>query len=246
MLLIPSMELKGGKCVRLKPGKTNETLPYADDPVALAHQWVKAGARRLHLNDLDSFVSGKPAHTALVRQIVAACPGVQLQVGGGMRSEETLLPYIEAGADFVVLGTRAATAPHLVNDMCLEYPGHIIVSLDAKDGKVAAEGWSKLTDTAVTEAAEHFQREGVAAIVYAPVGDGAPGGAGMRAAAEVARAITVPVIAAGRIASLEDVRTLCQTAGADLLGAIVGDGLNGGALDLAQAQKLADSLSPKA
>lgn len=246
MLLIPSMELKGGKCVRMKPGKVNETAVYAEDPVALARQWVKAGARRLHLNDLDSFASGKPAHTALVREIVAACSGVQLQVGGGMRTEETVLPYIEAGADFVVLSTRAATAPHLVNDLCLEYPGHIIVSLDAKDGKVAAGGWSKLADTAVTGVAEHFQREGVAAIVYAPVGDGAPGGAGMRAAAEVARAIAIPVIAAGSIGTLEDVRTLCQATGSDLLGIIVGDGLNGGALDLAQAQKLADSLTPKA
>ncbi|HEV2110436.1 MAG TPA: HisA/HisF-related TIM barrel protein [Gammaproteobacteria bacterium] len=243
MLLIPSMELKGGKCVRLKPGKSGETTAYADDPVALAKQWVKAGARRLHLADLDSMVSGKPAHAAVVREIVAACPGVQLQVGGGMRSEETVLPYIEAGVDFVVLGTRAATAQHLVNDLCLEYPGHIIVSLDAKAGRVAAEGWSKLADTDVTEVAEHFQREGVAAIVYTPVGDGAPGGAGMQAAAEVARALAIPVIAAGTLASLEDVRTLCKTTGGDLLGAIVGDGLNGGALDLTQAQKLADTLS---
>src|SRR5579859_1754649 len=147
MLLIPSMELKGGKCVRHKPGKTNETTPYADDPVALARRWVKAGARRLHLTDLDSLSSGKPAHAALAREIVAACPGVPVQVGGGMRSEETVIPYIEAGVDFVVLSTRAATAQHLVNDLCLEYPGHIIVSLEAKDGKVAAEGWSKLADT---------------------------------------------------------------------------------------------------
>lgn len=244
MLLIPYMELKGGKCVRRKPGKGNEITAYADDPVALARQWVKAGARRLHVSDLDSLASGKPAHTALLREIVAACPGVPVQVGGGMRSEETVLPYIEAGADFVVLGTRAATAPHLVNDLCLEYPGHIIVSLDAKDGKVAAEGWSKMSDTDVTEVAEHFQREGVAAIVYTPVGDAAVGG--MQAAAEVARVLAIPVIAAGSVATLEDVRALCGAVGQDLLGAIVGDGLNGGALDLGQAQKLADSLSTKA
>ena len=243
MLLIPSMELKGGKCVRHKPGKANETTPYADDPVELARRWVKAGARRLHLTDLDSLASGKPAHAALAREIVAACPGVPVQVGGGMRSEETVIPYIEAGVDFVVLGTRAATAQHLVNDLCLEYPGHIIVSLEAKDGKVAAEGWSKLAHTDATEVAEHFQREGVAAIVYTPVGEGAPDGAGMQAAAEVARAIAIPVIAAGHLASLDDVRTLCKTAAGELLGALVGDGLNGGALDLAQAQKLADSLA---
>lgn len=239
MLLIPSMDLKGGKCVRRTKGKPGETTAYADDPVALAKLWVKAGARRLQVSDLDSLVSGKPAHTAVLREIVAACPGVPVQVGGGMRSEETVLPYIEAGADFVVLSTRAATAPHLVNDLCLEYPGHIMVSLDAKDGKVAAEGWSKLSDTDVKEVAEHFQREGVAAIVYTPVGDGAAGG--MQAAAEVARALAIPVIAAGSVASLEDVRSLCGAAGEDLLGAIVGDGL-----DLARAQKLVDSLSTKA
>ena len=236
MLLIPSLDLKGGKCVRRKPGKSGETTPYADDPLALVRQWVKAGARRLHVNDLDSLATGKPAHINLLRQIVAACPGVPVQVGGGMRSEETVLPYIEAGAEFVVLGTKAATAPHLVNDLCLEYPGHIIVSLDAKGGKVAAEGWSKMSDTDVAEVAEHFQREGVAAIVYAPVAEGAADGA-LEAAAVVARAITIPVIAAGSCTSLEDVRQLCKAAGEDLLGAIVSDGL-----DLAQAQKLADSL----
>ena len=237
MLLIPSMELKGGKCVRRTQGKPGETTAYAEDPAALAQKWVKAGARRLHVNDLDSLAAGKPAHTAIVREIVAACPGVPVQVGGGMRSEETVLSYIEAGADFVVLGTRAATAPHLVNDLCLEYPGHIIVNLDAKGRKVAAEGWSKMSDTDVTEVAEHFQREGVAAIVYTPMGDGG----GMEAAAEVARVLAIPVIAAGSVASLDDVRTLCGAAGQDLLGAIVGE-----SFDLAQAQKLADSLSTEA
>ena len=236
MLLIPSMDLKGGKSVHRKPGKANEVAAYAEDPVTLAQQWVKAGARRLHVNDLDSLPAGKPAHAKLLSRIVAACPGVPVQVGGGMRSEETVLPYIEAGAEFVVLGTKAATAPHFVNDLCLEYPGHIIVSLDAKGGKVAAEGWSKMSDTDVTEVAEHFQREGVAAIVYTPVEGGTLDGA-LQAAAAVARAITIPVIAAGSCASMEDVRHLCKAAGQDLLGAIVGDGM-----DLAQAQKLADSL----
>lgn len=234
MLLIPSVELKGGKCVKRKPGKPNETTAYPESPAAFAQRLVKAGARRLHVNDLDSLAAGKPAHAAVVKEIVAACPGIAVQVGGGMRSEETVLSYIEAGADFVVLGTRAATAPHLINDLCLEYPGHIIVSLDAKDGKVAAEGWSKLAHTAVGEVAEHFQREGVAAIVYTPVGD-ATATAEVQAAADMARAITIPVIAAGPYTQLDEVRALCKAAAGELLGAIVGDGL-----DLAQAQKLAE------
>lgn len=235
MLLIPAVELKGGKCVQRKPGKPNEAAAHAESPVAFAQRLVKAGARRLHVNDLDSLAAGKPAHAAVVKEIVAACPGVAVQVGGGMRSEEAVLPYIEAGAEFVVLGTRAATAPHLINDLCLEYPGHIIVSLEAKDGKVAAEGWSKLAHTAVAEVAEHFQREGVAAIVYTPVGDAATAAAEIQAAADMARAITIPVIAAGPYTQLDELRTLCKAAAGELLGAIVGDGL-----DLAQAQKLTE------
>ena len=233
MLLIPALDLKDGKQVRRNGA--------ASDPVAAAQAWVKAGARRLHLNDLDSAASGKPAQAALVKRIVAACPGVPVQVGGGMRSEEAVSTYIEAGADFVVLGTRAVTAPHLVNDLCLEFPGHIIVSLDTKDGKLATEGWSKFADAGVTEVAEHFQREGVAAILFNPVG-AAGNGACVSAAAELARAIAIPVLVAGGVASLEDVRSLCKHAGEDLMGAVVGAALDDG-LDLAQAQKLADSLA---
>ena len=233
MLLIPALDLKDGKLARAKNG--------ASDPVAVAQAWVKAGARRLHVNDLDSAATGKPAQAAVVKRIIAACPGVPVQVGGGMRSEEAVATYIEAGVDFVVLGTRAVTSPHLVNDLCLEYPGHIIVSLDTKDGKVATEGWSKFADAGVAEVAEHFQREGVAAILYNPVG-GASNGACVSAATELARAIAIPVLVAGGVASLEDVRALCQHAGEDLMGAVLGAALDGG-LDLAQAQKLADSLA---
>ena len=236
MLLIPAMDLKGGKCVRHKSDKPNEAVPQAESPVAMALRLVKLGVHRIHVNDLDSLVSGKPAHASVVREIMAACPGVAVQVGGGMRSEETVLPYIEAGADFLVLGTRAATAPHLINDLCLEYPGHIIVSLDAKGGKVEAEGWSKLAHTAVLEVAEHFQREGVAAIVYTMVGDANGVATEMKAAAEVARGLAIPVIAAGPYTQLDEVHALCKVAGDDLLGAIVGDGL-----DLVQARKLVEN-----
>lgn len=245
MLLIPSLELKGGKCVRKPAGKPNakphESVAYADDPVAEAAKWVKAGARRLQLTDLDSLAAGKPGHASLVQRIVAACPGVQVQVAGGMRSEEAVLAYIEAGADFVVLGMRALTAPHLVNDLCLEYPGHIAVAMDVKDGKVATEGgWSKLADADMEEAAEHFQREGVAAIVFNPAG-----GTDKRcveSAAVLARAVATPVIAAGGVATLDDVRAACGAAGEDLLGVLVCEPLYDG-FDLAAAQKLADSLA---
>lgn len=239
MLLIPSLELKGGKCVRKPSGKASPKpdASVADDPVAQAQKWVKAGARRLQVTDLDSLGSGKAAQAALVQRIVAACPGVPVQVAGGMKSEEAVLAYIEAGADFVVLGMRALTAAHLVNDLCLEYPGHIVVALDVKDGKVATEGgWSKFAHADLAGVADHFQREGVAAIVYCNAGGDHKGSVGP--AAELGRAIATPVIAAGGIGSLGDVRKAAAEAGDDLLGVIVDDALHDG-LDLAAAIKAA-------
>ncbi|HEX7964130.1 MAG TPA: HisA/HisF-related TIM barrel protein [Gammaproteobacteria bacterium] len=244
MLLIPSLELKGGKCVRKGPlvgGKPSAAVPYSDDPAAEAKKWVKAGARRLQLVDLDSLASGKPAQAALVQRIVAACPDVPVQVAGGMRSEEAVLAYIEAGAAFVVLGMRAVTAAHLINDLCLEYPGHIVVALDVKDGKLATGGgWSKLAEADMAEAAEHFQREGVAALVYTAAGG--VDKAYIESAAALARTTATPVIAGGGVATLEDVRALCKAAGEDLYGVIVCEALHDG-LDFAAAQKLADSLT---
>ncbi len=245
MLLIPSLEIKGGKCVRRPVASTHakpsDYISYADDPVAQAQKWVKAGARRLHVVDVDSQAGGKPVQAALVQRIVSACPGVPVQVAGGMRSEEAVLAYIEAGADFVVLGMRALTAAHLVNDLCLEYPGHIVVALDVKDGKVATEGgWSKLAHTDMTEAAEHFQREGVAALIYCAAGGVDKDYLG--SAATLGRAVATPVIAAGGVMKLEDVRAACAAGGEDLLGVIVCEALHEG-LDLAAAQKLADTLA---
>jgi phosphoribosylformimino-5-aminoimidazole carboxamide ribotide isomerase len=245
MLLIPSLELKGGKCVHGPAGKLHpkpqEYVVHAEDPVAEAKKWVKAGARRLQLVDLDGMASGKPAQAALIKRIVAACPGVAVQVSGGMRTEESVLPYIEAGAEFVVLGMRALTAAHLVNDLCLEFPGHIVVAMDVKDGKIATEGgWSKLADADMAEAAEHFQREGVAAIVYCAAGGADP--KYVESAASLARGVATPVIAAGGIAKLEDVKAACAAGGEDLLGIILCDALHDG-FDFAAAQKLADSKS---
>jgi phosphoribosylformimino-5-aminoimidazole carboxamide ribotide isomerase len=244
MLLIPSIDLKGGKCALPKAGAHKKAGMQADDPLAVAHKWVDAGARRLHVVDLDGQSSGKAAHSAVVKKLAEEFPQIPIQVSGGMRSEETVAAYIDAGASYVVLGTRAAIAPHFVNNLCLEYPGHIIVGLDGKGGKVAAEGWSKLADNDVQEAAAHFQREGAAAIVYAELGaGGVVNGACVQAAAELARAIAIPVIAAAGVVSLADVRALCGGNGEGLLGAIVGEALYDGGLDLGAAQKLADTLA---
>jgi phosphoribosylformimino-5-aminoimidazole carboxamide ribotide isomerase len=243
MLLIPSLELKGGKCVRKGPlvgGKPSAPVPYPEDPVSQAQKWVKAGARRLQVVDHDSHITGKAVQAALVQRIVAACPGVPVQVAGGIRSEEGVLPYIEAGAEFVVLGMRALTSAHLVNDLCLEYPGHIVVALDVRDGKVSGGGgWSKLAHADMSDAAEHFQREGVAAIVFCPVGDAKDC---IASAAALGRSIATPVIAAAGVDKLEDVKSLCAAAGEDIFGVILWEALHDG-LDLAAAQKLADSLA---
>lgn len=239
MLLIPSIEIKGGKC--LAPGKASGAA-FSEDPAALARQWVKAGARRLHLSDLDS-ASGKAVNAAAVEKVVAACPEVPVQVGGGVRSEEGVAAYIEAGAHFVVLGMRALTTPHFVNDLCLEFPGHIIVGLEARDGKLASEGWSKLSDNDAAKAAEHLQREGAAAIVYAEAGGKGMDGTCIEGASELARAVAIPVIAASGVTTLADVRKLCAPAGEGVMGAILGQALYEGVLDLTAAQKLADSLA---
>jgi len=241
MLLIPSIELKGGKCLR--PG-TASAAAFSDDPATLARQWVKAGARRLHLADLDS-ANGKAVNAAAVEKIVAACPEVPVQVSGGVRSEEGVAAYIEAGAHFVVLGMRALITPHFVNDLCLEFPGHIIVGLEARGGKLASEGWSKLSDNDPAKAGEHLQREGAAALVYAETSGkgGSMDGNCIEGAALLAQAVAIPVIAAGGVATLADVRKLCTPATEGLMGAILGQALYEGALDLSAAQKLADSLA---
>ena len=246
MLLIPAIELKSGKCVLPHSARAREVMAYTGDPVAVARQWVKAGARRLHVVDMDGAQSGKPANAAAIHAIVTACPGVPVQVSGGIRSDEMVASYFEAGVSYVVLGTKAVTAPHFVNDLCFEYPGHIIVGLDARDGRVAAEGWSKLANHDVLDAAEHFQREGAAAILYNDFGsnDNADG-LHVKATLALAHAITIPVITAGEMASLLAVKKLCEAGGGVLEGAILGRALYEGRLDFAKAQELADSLSPR-
>ncbi|HET7650047.1 MAG TPA: HisA/HisF-related TIM barrel protein [Gammaproteobacteria bacterium] len=236
MLLIPVIQLKNGKCTHSLPGSAG------DDPVRIARHWVEAGARRLHVVDLDSEASGKPVHAARAGEIVSACEDVPVQIAAGIRSEENAEAYFNAGVEYLVLGTRAMSAPHLVNDLCLEYPGHIIVSLDIRDGRLAAEGWSKHANHDVVAVTEHFQREGVAAVICNAVKSGGAATPDPDAAVALAQAVTMPVIAADALASLEQVRKLCGDSGAALDGAILGQALYAGKLDFAKAQKLADSL----
>ena len=246
MLLIPAIDLKDGRCVRLRQGNMDDETVFSDDPLAMAERWVKAGARRLHIVDLNGAVSGKPVNAGVIRAIAEAYPNVPIQVGGGIRDEDTVENYLEAGVEYVIIGTKAVTAPHFVNDLCLEFPSHIIVGLDARDGKVAIDGWSKLSNHDVVDMAQHFERDGVAAIVYTDIGrDGMMGGVNVDATVALAREITIPVIASGGITNLDDIRSLCAVADEGIMGAITGRAIYEGTLDFAAGQQLADELSAK-
>ena len=243
MLLIPAIDLKDGKCVRLRQGRMEDETVFGDDPVAVAERWVEAGARRLHMVDLNGAFAGKPVNAAAIRAVAGAFPDLPIQVGGGIRDEETVQAYLDAGVQFTIIGTAAVSAPHFVNDLCAEFPGHIIVGLDAKDGKVAIDGWSKLSHHPVIDMAQRFENDGVEAIVFTDIGrDGMMSGVNIESTVELAQAIHIPVIASGGITNMDDIRTLCGVADEGIIGAITGRAIYEGTLDLAEAQKLADSL----
>lgn len=242
MLLIPAIDLKEGKCVRLRQGRMEDTTVFSDDPVAVAGRWIEAGARRLHIVDLDGAFAGRPVNAGVIRHIANAFPEATIQVGGGIRDEETVETYLDAGVQFVIIGTKAVQETHFVNNLCLEYPGHIIVGLDARDGRVAIDGWSKLSRHSVTELAKRFERDGVVAIIYTDIGrDGMMQGPNVEATAKLAQAIAIPVIASGGISSLNDIRALRATGEESIMGAIIGRALYEGTIDLATAQKLAEA-----
>jgi len=244
MLLIPAIDLKDGKCVRLKQGRMEDTTVFSDDPVAVADRWVEAGARRLHLVDLNGAFEGRPMNAKVIKAIAENHPDLPIQVGGGIRDEETIQTYLDAGVQYVIIGTKAVNAPHFVNDICLEFPGHIIIGLDAKDGKVAIDGWSKLSKHDVIDMAQHFEQDGVSAIVYTDISrDGMMNGVNIEATVKLAQAITIPVIASGGITNLDDVRNLCAVADEGITGAITGRAIYEGTLDFVEGQKLADELT---
>jgi len=242
MLLIPAIDLKDGKCVRLRQGRMEDETVFADDPLDMAQRWVDAGAQRLHLVDLNGAFAGQPVNTQVIRRIADAFPDVPIQVGGGIRDEDTVQLYLDAGVQYVIIGTKAVSAPHFINDLCLEFPGHIIVGLDAKDGKVAIDGWSKLSNHDVIDMAQHFERDGVEAIVYTDISrDGMMQGVNVEATVKMASEISTPVIASGGISSLDDIKALRAVAEEGIMGVIIGRALYEGSIDLAEAQKLVDA-----
>lgn len=244
MLLIPAIDLKDGQCVRLKQGRMEDDTVFSDDPVAVARRWVELGARRLHLVDLNGAFAGEPVNGEIVTAIASAFPDLPIQIGGGIRSAETIQAYLDAGVQWVIIGTMAVKDPAFVRDMCKRFPGHIIVGLDARDGKVATDGWANVTDVDVTELARQFQDDGVSAIVYTDISrDGMLEGVNVEATQRLADAISIPVIASGGITNLDDIRGLCGAASSGIQGAITGRAIYEGTLDFGNGQALADELT---
>lgn len=245
MLLIPAIDLKEGHCVRLRQGRMEDDTVFSEDPMAIARQWVDAGAKRLHMVDLDGAFAGKPVNANIVHQICKAFPDLEVQIGGGIRDEETIQTYLDAGARYVIIGTKAVNVPHFIGDVCAEFPGRIIVGLDAKDGKVAIDGWSKLSHHNVIDIAKRFEQDGVEAIIYTDIRrDGMMQGVNLESTRDLARAINIPVIASGGVAGYDDIIALCHYESEGVTGAIIGRAIYEGAIDLAEGQALADRLNP--
>jgi phosphoribosylformimino-5-aminoimidazole carboxamide ribotide isomerase len=217
---------------------------YSDDPLAVAERWVEAGARRLHVVDLDGAASGKPANSDVIHEIADTYPDVPIQVGGGIRDEDTIQEYLDAGVRYVIIGTKAVTASHFVSDMCIEFPGHIIVGLDVRERKVAIEGWSKLSRHDAADLARKFEQDGVEAIIYTDISrDGMLNGLNLEATVSFAQGLTIPVIASGGVTNLDDIRALCEIESDGVSAVITGRAIYEGTLDFREAQALADELS---
>lgn len=242
MLIIPAIDLKDGQCVRLRQGLMDDSTVYGDDPVSMARRWVDAGARRLHLVDLNGAFAGAPVNGDAVTAIARAFPDLPIQIGGGIRSLDTIERYLGAGVAFVIIGTKAVKEPAFVAEACKAFPGHIIVGLDARDGLVATDGWAEVSTVLATDLARRFEQDGVEAIVYTDIArDGMMQGVNVEATLTMARASRIPVIASGGITDLDDIRALKAVADQGILGAITGRAIYEGTLDVAHAQQLCDA-----
>jgi len=244
MLIIPAIDIKDGQCVRLKQGDMNDATVFSEDPVGMAKHWLAEGARRLHVVDLDGAAAGKPKNEALIQRIVQAVgESIPVQLGGGIRDLDTIERYIDLGITYVIIGTAAVKNPGFLQDACTAFPGHVIVGLDAKDGKVAVEGWSKMTGHDVTDLAKKFEDYGVESVIYTDIGrDGMLSGVNIDATVNLARALRIPVIASGGLTSLEDVKALCLVESEGITAVITGRAIYQGTIDFKKAQKTADKL----
>lgn len=245
MLLIPAIDLKDGHCVRLKQGDMDQSTTFGEDPVAVARRWFDAGARRLHLVDLNGAFAGQPKNLSVIKAILKEFGDeLPVQLGGGIRDLDTIEKYIDAGMQYVIIGTAAVKDPGFLQNACTAFAGHIIVGLDAKDGMVATDGWSKITQHSVIDTAKRFEDWGVESIIYTDIGrDGMLTGINIEATVKLAQAIKIPVIASGGLSGMADIEALCQVESEGLEGVICGRAIYSGDLDFAAAQEQADRLT---
>jgi phosphoribosylformimino-5-aminoimidazole carboxamide ribotide isomerase len=249
VLVIPAIDLKDGRCVRLKQGDMKTATVFSDDPVAMAKHWADQGARRLHVVDLNGAIAGRPKNDKVIRDMIAAVgERMPIQLGGGIRDLDAIEAYIDAGVTYVIIGTAAVKNPGFLSDACYAFPGHVIAGLDAKDGKVAVEGWSKMTGHDVVDLARKFEEYGVETIIYTDIGrDGMMTGINVEATLKLAQALKTPLIASGGLNSVKDVETVCaKLVPEGVIGAIAGRALYEGKLDLKAAQAAADKALGKA
>ncbi len=244
MLLIPAIDMKDGKCVRLEQGDMNIATTFGDDPAAMARRWVNAGARRLHLVDLNGAFAGKPVNEAAMKAVLREVGDeIPVQLGGGIRDLDTIERFLDDGLSYVIIGTAAVKSPGFLKDACSAFGGHIIVGLDARDGKVATDGWSKMTGHEVIDLARKFEDYGVDGVIYTDIGrDGMLSGINIEATVKLARALSIPVFASGGLASMVDIDQLCAVEADGVHGVICGRSIYTGALDFAAAQARADEL----
>jgi len=245
MLVIPAIDLKDGQCVRLRQGRMEDSTVFSDNPVAMAGHWLKKGARRLHVVDLNGAFAGIPVNGEIVTAIARQYPSLPIQIGGGIRDLDSIQFYISAGVSYVIIGTQAVKQPEFVKQACDAFPGKVIVGLDAVDGKVATEGSVDVSQFTVTELVQRFANYGVQAIVYTDISrDGMMQGINLAATVELARQSQIPIIASGgisKLADLVDLKAACKTeTGAGIMGAITGRAIYEDALDLTEAQAYCD------
>ncbi len=245
MLLIPAIDLKDGHCVRLKQGDMQQSTTFGEDPVVMANNWTTQGARRLHLVDLNGAFAGHPVNEKAIRRILKEVgSAVDVQLGGGIRDLDTIERYLDAGLRYVIIGTAAIRNPGFLQDACTAFGGHIIVGLDAREGKVATDGWSKLTRHDVVDLGKKFEDFGVESIIYTDIGrDGMLSGINVEATVKLAQALTIPVIASGGLSSMADIDALCAVEDEGIEGVICGRAIYSGDLDFAAAQRYADELN---
>lgn len=244
MLLIPAIDLKDGRCVRLRQGEMNDATVFADDPAVMAKQWLDKGANRLHLVDLNGAFAGKPKNADAIKRILKEIDDeIPVQIGGGIRDMDTIEVYLDMGLEYVIIGTAAVKDPQFLQDACAAFQGHIIVGLDAKDGKIATDGWSKVTKHDVITTAQRFEDFGVEAIIYTDIGrDGMLSGVNVEATLKLAQAVNIPIIASGGVHNMNDIRVLAQHMDDGIEGVILGRSIYEGTLDFEEAQRYVDEL----